>query len=599
MTIEYFVIIACLILIIFLISKLKSKNEDYNWLAGHHGDEAMKHSKEVEQLKKNCAIETEKLNTTIKKKESSLLHLRGELNTQTKRIEDIRQNYFKLLRAYMIARRKDEVSIIEEIEASIAEDYEELGSKGVYATEYISSAMADYYTSSIKDAERELRWRNQIYRSEKIADVRAQSADLVSRAKLMQYTYELMLIEILKNNPQIDASVLSEKYGVSYEKAIRLGMGIEKSSSLANEMEKLKLQCDTLNNRVLSAERRCEYLKTVIAEYETMKDQRWPMLKESIEEYVNEYGSNLSAIPYMSGIVADIMTVDLDKLAWSLSWGNNKERKRKVASINELKKQKKEQIEKLKWAEYQLAYLLELYPVLQEVIETEFSELDITNEEIIDYDPVKKFIAVEEWRALSETERNQLALDRYIESRSKSKWQIGRDYELYCGYCFNQQGFIVDYFGSYKGLEDLGRDLIVYRLGQQYVVQCKYWSQNKKIHEKHIMQLYGSVIEYNMTNYADAKGILMTNTQLTDKAKAFAKALGIMYVEMYPMGEFPRIKCNIGRDSEGKISKIYHLPFDQQYDATKIEKTEEFMAMTVREAEEAGFRRAYKWKKTR
>jgi hypothetical protein len=37
------------------------------------------------------------------------------------------------------------------------------------------------------------------------------------------------------------------------------------------------------------------------------------------------------------------------------------------------------------------------------------------------------------------------------------------------------------------------------------------------------------------------------------------------------------------------------LPFDQQYDVTKVNGKDEFMAMTVAEAESAGFRRAYKW----
>ena len=41
----------------------------------------------------------------------------------------------------------------------------------------------------------------------------------------------------------------------------------------------------------------------------------------------------------MSKMVADLMTSNLDMLAWSLSWGNNQERKKKVASLNALKKE--------------------------------------------------------------------------------------------------------------------------------------------------------------------------------------------------------------------------------------------------------------------
>ena len=109
------------------------------------------------------------------------------------------------------------------------------------------------------------------------------------------------------------------------------------------------------------------------------------------------------------------------------------------------------------------------------------------------------------------------------------------------------------------------------------------------------MQLYGSVIEYNLENQEKAEGILITNTVLSEKAKEFANVLGITYKENFQIGDFPRIKCNIGVGEFGEKTKIYHLPFDQQYDSTKIDSSGEFMAMTVAEAENAGFRRAYKW----
>ena len=66
-------------------------------------------------------------------------------------------------------------------------------------------------------------------------------------------------------------------------------------------------------------------------------------------------------------------------------------------------------------------------------------------------------------------------------------------------------------------------------------------------------------------------------------------------VKYVSMGEFPRIKCNIGKTDNGIPVKIYHLPFDQQYDKTQIVHKGEFFAMTVQEAENAGFRRAHKW----
>jgi hypothetical protein len=42
----------------------------------------------------------------------------------------------------------------------------------------------------------------------------------------------------------------------------------------------------------------------------------------------------------------------------------------------------------------------------------------------------------------------------------------------------------------------MGRDLIVRRGTELRVIQCKYWSKEKTIHEKHIFQLFGSTLEY-------------------------------------------------------------------------------------------------------
>jgi hypothetical protein len=60
------------------------------------------------------------------------------------------------------------------------------------------------------------------------------------------------------------------------------------------------------------------------------------------------------------------------------------------------------------------------------------------------------------------------------------------------------------------------------------------------------------------------------------------------------ISDYPLVKCNISlRGGE----KIYHLPFDQQYDRTKIkpERGEKYV-YTVADAEKAGFRRAWKWR---
>jgi hypothetical protein len=69
--------------------------------------------------------------------------------------------------------------------------------------------------------------------------------------------------------------------------------------------------------------------------------------------------------------------------------------------------------------------------------------------------------------------------------------------------------------------------------------------------------------------------------------------LGVKIIEKFPIRPYPVIKCNVSlRDR----TKIYHLPFDQQYDRTLIEFKDECYVETVAEAEALGFRRAFRWR---
>ena len=208
-------------------------------------------------------------------------------------------------------------------------------------------------------------------------------------------------------------------------------------------------------------------------------------------------------------------------------------------------------------------------------------------------DPAQHWLSQEEYRALPEVERNQRALDRYLRSR-KTPWQLGRDYERYIGYLREAAGARVTYQGIFAGLEDLGRDLLAERDGVIEVIQCKRWAQHKTIHEKHIFQLFGTVVAARI-EYPDREvtGTFTTTTTLSQRAHQFAAQLGVRFEESVALGDYPRIKCNVSRSSE----RIYHLPFDQQYDTTTIEpaRGETWVAATA-EAEALGFRRAWRWR---
>ena len=274
--------------------------------------------------------------------------------------------------------------------------------------------------------------------------------------------------------------------------------------------------------------------------------------------------------------------------------------------------EKKELRRKFFLCRSRLRYYERLFPWLSEYvtegIDDFVNQLAVTAEP--DDDPVSGFMPKAEYDRLTDSERNQLALNRYW-TGNRPAWQIGRDYERYIGYLYERDGYRVSYFGATEGLGDLGRDLIATRGDEKLVIQCKRWAQQKVIREKHIFQLYGTTVEYwiksggeHRTNkpllfddgsITGIRPVFVTSTTLSDLARTFAERLGVTVREELPFDEsYPCIKCNVAR-KDGQ--KIYHLPFDQQYDNVVIEPERgEMYAKTTAEAEAAGFRRAWRWR---
>lgn len=247
----------------------------------------------------------------------------------------------------------------------------------------------------------------------------------------------------------------------------------------------------------------------------------------------------------------------------------------------------------IEYYEYIAPFLVDLKEEVDDLAGQERELLKEYSEEERE-DAVTGFLTKEEYRSLSTAERNQLALDRFW-SRRKSKRVIGRLYERYIGYLYERDGYDVEYVGIFRGFEDLGRDLICEKEGQFLIIQCKNWSQFRTIYEKHIFQFFGTVFQYRDENPDRAvRALFYTATELSGLARRFSCQLGIELYENFKLDEsYPCIKCNVSwKDG----TKIYHLPFDQQYDRTKIEsKRAEFYCGTVKEAEERGFRRAYRY----
>jgi Restriction endonuclease len=272
---------------------------------------------------------------------------------------------------------------------------------------------------------------------------------------------------------------------------------------------------------------------------------------------------------------------------------------RKFADVvKEIAHEKRELQAKAKFLEYQLRSYEEYFPFLEEyreVILDERAGLAANQdniEQLESIDPVRLFLDQAEYEKLSSADRNQLALDRYIK-RTKNNWEIGRLYERYIGYLYESKGWRVTYQGAIMGFEDFGRDLICLSDGRIEIVQAKCWSKHKVIREKHIFQLFGTVIHFRKSNPGNVFAVFVTTTDLSPEAKEVADALSIRVEQLPLKTDYPMVKCNLSRATG---EKIYHLPFDQQYDKVVVgdRKGEQYVATAI-EAEQLGFRRAWRY----
>jgi hypothetical protein len=261
--------------------------------------------------------------------------------------------------------------------------------------------------------------------------------------------------------------------------------------------------------------------------------------------------------------------------------------------------------ERAKLLEYQLLSYKEYFPFLEEYEDLILDEAvalssDRQNLDALeDADPVLRFVPKAEYERFTSSERNQLALNRYLNG-GLSPAAIGRLYERFVGHLYEKDGWAVEYHGIVKGLEDLGRDLICSRGSEVHIVQVKCWSREKQIHEKHIFQLFGTTQLFLMAHArtdllsSSVTPRFVTTTALSQVARQAAQWLKIEVQEGFALDKtFPMIKCNVNQVTG---ERIYHLPFDQQYDKTKISPNlGERYVSTAAEAEKLGFRRAFRY----
>ena len=344
---------------------------------------------------------------------------------------------------------------------------------------------------------------------------------------------------------------------------------------------------------ILRAAQREKFLSAAFASLEKQKKEL-QKVKKDLQKLKD---SSLQTFPYLSGLFAEYEELQDRQTADALRKKHYAAPKA-AAEVSRLAGEKASLIRQNKDLSHQLQFYEALFPWLEEFKELDPKEAYPISQGISPAEAADRQAASDYWipsplyEKLSTPEKLQLALDRYCASHKKTNWQAGIDYERYIGYLLENKGYLVDYTGATQGFSDMGRDLVA-RSGQNtYIIQCKRWKETKQIHEKHIFQLFGTLVLYQVHHPGEtAKGVFVSTCPLSETAKSCAEYLSITYVQQPFDPDYPRIKCNISRHTG---EKIYHLPFDQQYDRIHIPRdANNFYAFTIAEAESQGFRHAY------
>lgn len=320
-------------------------------------------------------------------------------------------------------------------------------------------------------------------------------------------------------------------------------------------------------------------------------------LETKYARYVeNVINSTSQRYPWLATQISDLKYMNDEETATRLRTKSHPAYKA-AEQVSKIAKEKRELIKQNKMLEYQMNFLLNTLPWLEEYIEitpeearSVASQQEEKREE--SYERYRNWLSPNEYKILPTAKKYQLALDRYMK-QPKSDWQAGINYERFVGYHYETDGYKVQYTGALMKFDDMGRDLIATKGKETLVIQCKRRRTGAVVHENTVFQTYGTAVLYQLEHPEQTvKAVVCTTTNLSDTAKRIADFLNVQCIENYSLGDYPMIKCNIAKSGE----KIYHLPFDQQYDRVQItgKKGARYVS-TVSQAESLGFRRAFRW----
>jgi hypothetical protein len=379
---------------------------------------------------------------------------------------------------------------------------------------------------------------------------------------------------------------------------VHIANTFSENANLHKSVTALRTNLEEKIKSLNQAEKENIELNKQAASQEKWRDEKTGIKNQLLDEINSNLKERTDTYKWLSPLIADIKLLAEDRLRDDSDFLKNG-RKFNLLTADAKKRKINELTGENNFLRYNLEYVKTFVPGIEDIIDGDTIEDKANNEELKKEDNPKKFIKKDEYNLLTDREKNERAFENY-KNRKQSNWEIGRDYEMYIGHLCELDGWEVEYFGIEKKLEDLGRDLIAKKGNETLIIQCKRWAKNKIIREKHIAQLFGTVAIYKFENPKEKNvtGIFITTAGLSEEAKKFARFLNIGIFENVKMGEYPMIKCHHGRgDEHGFRKKIYHLPVDQQYDGTIINKNHhDCYAFTVEEAEEKGFERAHRWR---
>jgi hypothetical protein len=262
-------------------------------------------------------------------------------------------------------------------------------------------------------------------------------------------------------------------------------------NSKQQHLRYLDSQIETLRNQLNSI----ETSKATLATQLEGADRRTRETTISLEELQRLLDEQSLHFPWLANAFAELQHLRFQREENSLRYKKNPAMSA-ANRVTELKKIVRETELQFRSVKYRIQFYEKLSPWLIELsgedidslIKRKLSESNSSEAGAVDFDePVRKLLSNQEWQALTDSEKYQLALDRWKVGK-KTNWQIGRDFERFVGYELETAGYDVAYHGAIEGLEDLGRDLIAKRSGFTIIVQCKYWATYREVHEKHVFR---------------------------------------------------------------------------------------------------------------